>query len=187
MIAPDLPAGNVPLLIADSPPADGSIQYIEVTENQLPHVFEGQRALMSKGMAAFYMGVADITDAAATVTGGSDTTLTNDATNGVLLAEKGTGSPTELFRYSRSSLGAGDARFFLKACKRSIGVVTLAAYTSGPNYIFRMRNIPVDVLADGVSILVPGTANMATTLSVQVPPGTAGEILFETVLLGTEA
>lgn len=172
---------EIPYLLKDVPASDSSIQYIEVKENKISNLFADQRTFMKKGSANFFFN-STVTDVSGSLLAGSQTTLTVDAVNKIVKAEKISGTSTNLFTFVRPA-SVNNAKFYIKAQDLGgLGVVDLAVYSTGPVYKFRMKNIPISVLESGVVIEIPNSANTAYTLGVAVPANRAGAIIFEKIM-----
>ena len=180
IIKPDK-SEEIPYLLKDVPASDTSIQYIEVRENKISNLFADQRSFIKKGSANFFFN-SSVVDASGSLLAGSQTTLTVDAVNKIVKAEKVSGTSTNLFTVARPA-SPTNAKFYIKAQDLSgLGVVDLAVYSTGPVYKFRMKNIPISVLEEGCVIEIPNSSNMAYTLGVTVPPNRSGAIIFEKIM-----
>lgn len=172
---------EIPYLLKDVPASDTSIQYIEVRENKISNLFADQRSFMKKGSANFFFN-SNVVDASGNLLAGSQTTLTVDAVNKIVKAEKISGTSTNLFTFVRPA-SVNNAKFYIKAQDLGgLGVVDLAVYSAGPLYKFRMKNIPVSVLENGIVIEIPDSANTAYMLGVAVPANRSGAIIFEKIM-----
>lgn len=182
IIAPDK-NNSIEYLIEDVTQADGSVQYVNISGGDKSNkTFSGQSRLIQFNNSFFFGST--VVDKTTELTAGSQTTLTNDTTNGVAKADKADGSATALVTLVRPA-SANAAKFYIKASKVDLGVVDIAVYSSGTNYKFRMRNIPVEKLVGGASIEIPESENTALTLSITVPANTAGSVIFDKVLMNS--
>lgn len=174
---------TIEYLIEDVTQSDGSVQYVNISGGDKSNkTFSGQSRLIQFNNSFFFGST--IVDKTVELTAGSQTTITNDTVNMVSKADKANGSATALVTLVRPA-SANVAKFYIKASKVDLGVVDIAVYSSGPSYKFRMRNIPVEKLAGGVSIEIPGSENTTLTLSIAVPANTAGSVIFDKVLMNS--
>lgn len=179
IIAPEK-VHQIPYLIDDVTQTDGSVQYISIVDDKSHNTYMGQSSY-AKFNQSFYFN-STVVNKTTELIAGSSATFTLDEVNKVCKVSKSQSSSTELARVVRPA-SANTAKFFIQASKLSLGVVDVAIYSSGTNYKFRMRNIPVEKLRDGISIEIPNSENTSLTLSVATVANTSGEIIFEKVLM----
>lgn len=167
---------TIPLLIEDAIAADGSIQYISVTGYDGDVVGSGQRSYLTSGdtAAKFNSSLKSNMMPTATIQANSSE---YDSTNQMLKLNNTVTTSSGLMYATRPSSVAKDAKFYLKASSKSLGRVSIQIKNGGTTLFF-MRNIPVAMLAAGVSIVVPETVSQPITIICSIPRAENGDITF---------
>lgn len=179
IIAPEK-FNQIPYLVDDVTQADGSVQYISIVDDKSHNTYMGQSSY-AKFNQSFYFN-STVVNKTTEMTAGSSATLTLDEVNKACKVSKAQASSTELVRVVRPT-SVNTAKFFIQASKLSLGTVDVSIYSSGTSYKFRMRNIPVEKLKEGMSIEIPNSENTSLTLAIGTVANTSGEIIFEKVLM----
>lgn len=170
---------QIPYLIDDVTATDNSVQYIDITNDKSHRTYKGQSNQARFGDSFFFNST--IVDKTQELVVGTSATVEFDTTNNLCKITKAATTQTELARIVRPA-STNNAKFYLKATKISLGTISVNVFGEGTTYKFRMRNIPVEKLKEGMSIEIPNSENMQLTLTIGTNANTEGDILINKVL-----